>query len=258
LSKLLPLDAATGEFPLERNRSAAMAPMPSSSLLLKIVWSAEHHIARNLESAAKLHSVPNVSTKPAMPILDVPHFSAEFQDACAVACLQMAYKYLRPSKLSRFKQKPRTLSKNLKADGQGPGRHVMTTDDLVKLARGRGLNADWGRVNIAGAEMVAQISRFVGELKIPLIACQRNHLNAGARGHFRVIIGLEDDEIIFHDPDPETGGASIRWPLPRFIDHWRTYVPNVTGGVAVWIATTSIDSRLSPDQPNLWAQVGPH
>lgn len=62
LSTLLPLEAATGELPLERNRSAAMAPMPSISLLLKIVWSAEHHIARNLESAAKLHSVQNVST----------------------------------------------------------------------------------------------------------------------------------------------------------------------------------------------------
>jgi hypothetical protein len=88
--------------------------------------------------------------------------------------------------------------------------------------------------------------------KIPLIACQQWHGDRSL-GHFRVIIGIENAEIVFHDPEKQYGGQALHLPLPEFIESWRpTSGGNVTGGVAIWISDREIISPLDPGHPSLW------
>jgi predicted double-glycine peptidase len=194
-----------------------------------------------------------------MKILKVPYFAQVDPTSCGPAAFQMVYKYIRPSRLSKFSQ--RRLYDKLKApdpalfreEGSDVVRYRVSVGDLVQSAKNRGLHAAWGRVSPDPATAVTQIRFFVEDESIPLIACQRYSDAESQAGHFRVIVGVDEREVAFHDPSAETGGRECRWPLAKFMDYWRPTGPNVTGGVALWVAEREIPSPLGPDLPNAWA-----
>ena len=186
-----------------------------------------------------------------MQILKVPYRKQISESACGVAAFEMAYRYIRPSKLSKFSQEK---AHNKRAE-LSPDKTDMrvTTYDLIEMAQSRGLRSDWGRVDPFPLRLVGQVRYFTETAKIPLIACQQWHEDKTV-GHFRVIVGIDEKEVVFHDPEPDVGGPECRLPLLEFIDAWR-WSPgkNVTGGVGIWVAKHEIASPLGPDAPNPWA-----
>jgi hypothetical protein len=175
-----------------------------------------------------------------MDILDVPFTHQISENACGAAALEMVYRYFRPSKLSKFSQQ-KVYQRRREAEPHGSGGYRISTDDMVAIAQQRGFFAAWGRVNPEVDAMTRQIKQFIVTERIPLIACQRyddqNHLF----GHFRVIIGIDDDDgIIFHDPCAKIGGPARSANLASFLHLWRPTGENVTGGVAIWIGKRAL------------------
>jgi predicted double-glycine peptidase len=186
-----------------------------------------------------------------MPILEVPFYFQINDDACGAAALKMVYKYFRPSKLSKFSQE-KVFRNLLETDPHHAQKVRITTDDIVATAHRKGFSAKWGRVSTNKQELVEQLRFFIEEQKIPVIACQRSAIDP-LLGHFRVIIGINGDEVILHDPDRANGGKAIKWSVENLLDQWKSTGKNVTGGVLIWIAKKPIDDPLGPDLPNPWA-----
>jgi len=187
-----------------------------------------------------------------MTTLTVPFVEQISNCACGAAALEMVVRYYRPSKLTKFSQQ-KMFSRQSEHEPLGTGNYRITGDNIVSVARGRGFHAEWGRVSPVQEVLINEVTHFVDKLHIPLIACQRYTNDAYMLGHFRVIIGVEKSGVVIHDPDQRTGGASQEWTWGKLLDHWKQSGPNVTGGVAIWIANDPISPNpLAPDQPNAW------
>lgn len=185
--------------------------------------------------------------------LDVPFIKQISENACGAASLEMVYRYYNRSKLSKFSQK-KLLKRLGEFEPHGSGNRRLSADDIVATARERRLHAGWGRVSLVQQDMAAQVKFFVEEKKVPLIACQRFSDESFTIGHFRVIVGFDEDGAILHDPYPDIGGAFQKWPWDKLLDYWKQTGHNVTGGVVIWVAQELIANRLAPDMPNLWDQ----
>jgi ABC-type bacteriocin/lantibiotic exporter with double-glycine peptidase domain len=194
--------------------------------------------------------MPGVKGKLMKILSGVPHIAQFDERACGIAALEMVYRYFRPSKLTKFSQQK--VYANLETDTPDKSDKEVRGDKIVEYAQKRAFQSGWGRVDPEPKRLVQQVQFFTEEERLPLIVCQQWQVDP-SRGHFRVVIGIDHDEVIFHDP---AGGANLRLPLSDFIFQWRQ-VPggSVTGGVAIWIADRKIESPLDPDQPNLWLSL---
>jgi hypothetical protein len=145
------------------------------------------------------------------------------------------------------------FNKRAKKEPSGSGSYRITSDDIVAGARERRFSADWGRVSPVPSELMQQVTHFVDRLAIPLIACQRYTAEFYRLGHFRIIVGVEKDKVVLHDP-VSISGRFQDWPWEKLADYWRpTEGGKVTGGVGIWIAIAPItENPLLPDQPNRW------
>jgi ABC-type bacteriocin/lantibiotic exporter with double-glycine peptidase domain len=183
-----------------------------------------------------------------MPILEIPYRRQLEEASCGIAAFEMVYKYFRPSKQSVFNQSK--VFHRLRTPTPDGANTRITSESIVQLAKERKFFADWGRVSPDIIKMNKQINFFIKK-KLPLIACQQWHKDRSL-GHFRVIAGIEDDQIVFHDPEVGTGGS--RLPYLNFIREWRpTEGGNVTGGVAIWISKEPLrETPLGSDFPNPW------
>ena len=65
-----------------------------------------------------------------MQVLKVPYRQQISESACAIAAFEMAYKYVRPSKLSKFSQEKAYNKRKELAPGQEDMR--VSTDDLIE------------------------------------------------------------------------------------------------------------------------------
>ena len=128
---------------------------------------------------------------------------------------------------------------------------MVKGDVIVDYARKREFMSDWGRVRPDPVELVKQVKHFTETENLPIIVCQQWRQNPNL-GHYRVVIGIDDEGVVFHDPEPGVGGPNLQLSLSEFMDQWRPTGGNVTGGVAIWIANREILSPLDPGQPNLW------
>jgi predicted double-glycine peptidase len=187
-----------------------------------------------------------------MPQLAVPFVHQISEHACGAAALEMVIRYYRPSKLTKFSQE-KVFRSFAEHEPLGTGNYRITADNIVGSARNRGFNAGWGRVTPERDRLKNEITNLVVERRIPLIACQRYTDEFYTLGHFRVIIGVEEDAVIIHDPDPKTGGPNQEWAWSKILDYWKQTSLNVTGGVGIWITNDqTFQSPLAPHQPNSW------
>ncbi|MGB8275701.1 MAG: papain-like cysteine protease family protein [Alphaproteobacteria bacterium] len=187
-----------------------------------------------------------------MQPLPVSFFEQIKDGACGAAAFEMVFRYYRPSRSLNFSQM-KLFKKQREREPHGSGSYRITTEELVTVAQNKRFHAGWGRVSPDAVILAQQVRHFVETEQVPLIACQRYTDAEYTIGHFRVITGIDDKAIQFHDPCPKTGGESIVWPLNRFIDHWKQTGQNVTGGVAIWIAKSPFKNNpLLPDLPNPW------
>jgi hypothetical protein len=186
-----------------------------------------------------------------MNVLEVPYVEQLFETSCGIAAFEMLYKYFRLD--ASFSQQEAFNALREQTPGDTSTR--VTVPAIISLAREKGLHSGWGRVSIIRSEFVQQIRFFVENERVPLIACQQWHGNE-TLGHYRVIICIDDQEIAFHDPEPNTDGRARRVSLETFNSQW-LWTPggNVTGGVVIWIADRDISPPVGPDLPNAWAPV---
>ena len=187
-------------------------------------------------------------------MLDVPYFKQINDSACGAAALQMVYKFLRPSKLSAFSQQ-KIFRKLVCPAATDPTKGKINSDDIISAAVNRKLHAKWGRVSLEPQERLEQLTYFLTAEVVPIIACQRFTAEEPKLGHFRVLLAADANSVTFHDPHPQTGGEGLTWAIDKFVDFWRFTSPDVTGGVAIWIADRELQSPLDPDQPNRWAEA---
>jgi len=186
-------------------------------------------------------------------MLEIPYKKQIHHNACAIAALEMVYRYYRPSMAAKFSQR-KEFQKLKELEPHGSGNFRVSTDNIIKLARKKRLYANWGRVSSDPDVLYQQIEYFIKDQKIPLIVCQRYTVQQPQIGHFRVLLGVYKDEFFLHDPCPKTGGPMLRLGIDKCIDCWRYTGANVTGGVAVWVADRELNSPLEPDQPNRWVK----
>nr|WP_244500972.1 papain-like cysteine protease family protein [Methyloceanibacter marginalis] len=168
-----------------------------------------------------------------------------------LAAFEMVFRSLRSSSFSQEK----FYQKMAKPEHYGSANLSVDAENIVRLARNRGLHAAWGRVSPDVLAMTNQIACFIDRARVPLIACQRYSDDERHLGHYRVVVGLDDSGVILHDPCPKTGGQAVRWPLTKLHDYWSRTGENVTGGVAIWIAKREIECPLDADLPNHWLNV---
>ncbi|RJP43623.1 hypothetical protein C4587_02685 [Candidatus Parcubacteria bacterium] len=153
-------------------------------------------------------------------------------NACGPAVLEMVYRYNGLKNISQEK----LYSEYQGLEPHGSGNYRMTTDNLVSDARKKGLNSFWARANYESSDDVKNLlETLTKQLRIPVIVCQKLSDQYPQIGHFRVVLSIDKDNISLHDPSPDIGGASQKWPIQKFIDFWKPTGQNVTGGIFIVI-----------------------
>ena len=182
-------------------------------------------------------------------ILSVPYKSQIGEYACGLACLEMVERYYKSSKLHSFNQVK--LYRRLKQQNNDLNVNFCNTDDIVSAARSRKFESDWGRFSPDIATMASQINWFIVKKEVPLIICHRASPNTNL-GHFKVVIGIDSDNLFLHDPLAKVG-PNIKMKFEEFREQWKPIDRLfVTGGVAIWISLSLLDPPLMLRTLNPW------
>lgn len=164
--------------------------------------------------------------------LKVPYAAQLNRNACGAAVLEMVYNYYGMKDI--FQEK--LYEKYQELEPYGSGNYRLSTDNLVLDARNKGFISFWGRADYTNLEnAVSLLQTFVKDLRVPVIVCQKFTTEQPLIGHFRVVLMADKDLIYFHDPNPDIGGASQKWPTRKFMEFWQPTGDNVTGGIFVII-----------------------
>lgn len=117
----------------------------------------------------------------------------------------------------------------------GSGNSRMTTISLVQDAQKRGFQAGWIQVDYLNSQKSIDDLKTWIDSGVPLIVCQQYTKQLSKLGHFRVVIGIDKDNVYLHDPSGDIGGANLIYSTDKFMDFWQQTGDNVIGGVFVWI-----------------------
>ena len=166
--------------------------------------------------------------------LAVPYIVQESQGACGAAALQMIYRYFDVEISSQAAM----MDQYKKLEPHGSGKFCISTDNLIVDAKSRGLEARWDRIPVDDEVAAFALLKGFLDQEIPIIVCQQFSQELPLIGHFRVVVGYEDNILIAHDPHPIIGGASQHWSVEDFCRMWKATGENVTGGVYVIIKPT--------------------
>ncbi len=168
-----------------------------------------------------------------MKLLAVPYIPQFRPHACGAAVLEMIYKFYGVEEVSQ----PDIMKKYEEPELEGSTNTMIATGNLVQDATGKNFVSFWGQVNYQNTEhAVGPLKLFINEMCIPLIVCQQFTEERPKLGHFRIVLGIDDDTVCLHDPDPQTGGKNLSWPISKFMKFWQPTGKNVTGGVFVFIS----------------------
>ncbi len=167
-----------------------------------------------------------------MKILKVDYIPQININACGAAVLEMIYKYYDLQGLSQQD----LMEKYKELEPHGSGNFMLSTDNLVLDARSKGLNAGWIRANWQDRIGSISLLRVLVDSGVPVIVCQKFTEGQPLIGHFRIVLGIDEEKVCLHDPSVETGGANIEWTVEKFMDFWKPTGQNVTGGILVFIS----------------------
>lgn len=104
-------------------------------------------------------------------------------------------------------------------------------------SRKRGFISGWSRVNYLNIEdSINLLKILVVDNKIPIIVCQKFTEEQPIIGHFRIVLGIDENFVYLHDPNSEIGGLKLKWSINKFMDFWQWTGDNVTGGVFCFIS----------------------
>lgn len=154
--------------------------------------------------------------------LSVPYISQSNNFSCGAAVLAMIYAFYgisrKENEIWEENKKPRNLQSGF----------YITTKDLIYDAKNFGLKETHGIMPLNDLELVKTNIIKIIKSKLPIIACKQFSDDCRL-GHFVVIIGINDSNIIYHDPYND--GKKRKLKLKKFIKEWLPANEEVTGGV---------------------------
>ncbi len=161
-------------------------------------------------------------------MLKIPYIKQINPNACGAAALEMVYKFYGLENVSQEE----LMQKYQELEPHGSGNYRMSTDTLITDAREKGFESTWLRANYTNKQDCLSLLKILVETKkIPVIVCQKFTDEMPLIGHFRIVIGVDNDSIYLHDPNVEIGGEKLKWTLDKFFNFWQPTGQNVTGGI---------------------------
>ena len=160
-----------------------------------------------------------------MKNLSVPFVYQYNSNACGAAALEIIYKYFEVSNISQED----IFEKYKKLEPHGSGNYYISTGDLISDARSRDFHAEKYQINYNSIENISLLKELL-EQEIPIIVCQQYTKEKPLIGHFRVVIGIDNDFVYFHDPSQKIGGENLKQSYQEFFDYWQPTGKNVIGG----------------------------
>ena len=178
---------------------------------------------------------------PRSVVLDVPYIQQKDINGCGAAALLMVYQYYGKKIFSEA-----NILNDLKRPApHNPDEFFIPSASLSEHASYRKFKAEMRQLKHATEQQVAEeLDHYVTKAAIPLIACQKYTDALPQVGHFRIVLGIENGNVIFHDPSREFGGAALSWPLARFTEYWQATGEAVQGGYAVLVSTLALPPPL--------------
>ncbi len=148
--------------------------------------------------------------------LNVPHIHQSGPTHCGVACLEMVYKYFG---ITNVGQEDVWVSK--RSPRQNSQDYFMLTSSMVQDLIDRGLSVISGQITLDNKLCLGSIKRLIS-CGTPIIACKQWPGNP-ILGHFIVIIGVENNDVIYLDP--EQTSTPLRVSIEDFVDQWKSTNP---------------------------------
>jgi ABC-type bacteriocin/lantibiotic exporter with double-glycine peptidase domain len=155
-----------------------------------------------------------------MPVLNVPHVRQAGPTHCGAACLEMVYRYFG---ITNRTQHDIWCRNTFRPDGTG---HYLSTQAIIDDLINNGFLVLCGQILLENKKCNGSLIRTLNN-ELPIIACKQWNQNP-SYGHFVVITGLENNTIIYLDP--ETNSVPKRKILDDFMNEWRATGPEVIGG----------------------------
>lgn len=173
--------------------------------------------------------------------LSVPFVYQYNSNACGAAALEIIYKYFGLTNISQEE----IFEKYKKLEPHGSGNYYISTGDLISDAKSRDFYAEKYQLNYNSIENISLLKEILQQ-ELPIIVCQQYTKEKRLIGHFRVIIGIDNEYVYFHDPSPKIGGENLKQSYREFFDYWQPTGKNVIGGRFYIISKTQsklIDSN---------------
>ena len=156
-----------------------------------------------------------------MPNINVSHVEQNGPTHCGVACLEMVYKYF---SIDREQDDIWQIRKTQRPNN--PSEFFMTTDNMIRDLIDNGFTTIVGQFFLEKKLLLGSLKRLLNN-GTPIIACIQWEVNP-VLGHFVVIIGVENDQIIYLNPEtdsiPKTENTS------SFVNRWKATGTEVIGG----------------------------
>lgn len=162
-----------------------------------------------------------------MSILSVPFVKQNYNNSCGAAALEMVYKYNGLKDVSQEE----IFNKSEKFD-LGNGNYILKEETLVLDAKSRGFFSEIFQASFSDIKDGVEFLTSFIKHKIPLIVCQQWKKNSGI-GHFRVVIGIDENFVYFQDSNIEKGLEYLKWKHKKFFDHWETDGKMVLGNTCI-------------------------
>lgn len=162
--------------------------------------------------------------------LEVPFVKQINKDACGAAVLEMVYKFYGLKDVSQKE----IFNQYKREDDEGLGALAIGVVDLVNDALSRGFVSYWNRVDWQDTKRAIEQTRWFVNGGVPIIVCQQSNRDPKL-GHFKVLVGYDNENIYLHDPDKENSGVPLKIDNTSFVKAWSKTGKNVTGGVFVFI-----------------------
>lgn len=148
--------------------------------------------------------------------------------------MEMLYKYFEIADISQEDIWTKRSSK--RPDGSNL---YMTTDSMREDLEGHGFYALQGQLYLEKDAVIDAI-RAASDAQLPMIACIQWRPKS-EYGHFVVIIGIEDQDVLYLDPEKDS--TIQRKHIQVFIDEWQATGEEVVGGQFI---LASKDKELIP------------
>lgn len=159
-----------------------------------------------------------------MDKLLVQHIKQSMETSCGAAALSMVYQYFKKND-----QTEKVIWERLKKSRpQVPGQYYLETTDMAIDSQKQGFCYFLAQAVLDSSDLALQPIKEFLSLSIPIIVCQKLS-ESNILGHFRVVIGIDEKNIILNDPMEEKNETII--DINRFMTLWaKTENGEVIGG----------------------------